>query len=205
MLGHITVKDSPSIMSNDEETIEHAKGQRGCRKEVYCRDAFPMIAEERRPRLCRLRISGSLSHPAQHGSFGDVEAKHLQFAMNAWGTPGWILGDHAEDELAQLFADALPARANLMPREPSPIHLESGTVPSHDSLRLNEDQHLPPTRPKPPQHHPEQPVRRSEPRLRMPPLQDRELLPKRKVFQEEVTARTKDVHSQSTQKPQQTT
>jgi hypothetical protein len=69
---------------------------------------------------------------------------------------------------------------------------------------LNENQCLLPERPEATQYHPEQPVRRSKPRLRMPPPQYGELLPKRKVFQEELTARTKDVHSQSMQKPQQT-
>jgi hypothetical protein len=38
----------------------------------------------------------------------------------------------------------------------------------------------------------------------MSPFQDCELLPKRKVFQEEVAARAKETRGQSTQKPQQT-
>src|SRR5271155_3850415 len=45
--------------------------------------------------------------------------------------PGWVLGHHAEDEPAEFHADTLSAGANLIPREPTPVHLESGTVPSH--------------------------------------------------------------------------
>ena len=43
-----------------------------------------------------------------------------------------------------------------MPRKPRPIQLESRLMPANDGLRLDEDQRLLPSRPEPPQHHPEQ-------------------------------------------------
>src|SRR5277367_4889335 len=112
--------------------------------------------------------------------------------MNPRRAPGWILGHHAEDELAEFHADALPAGANAMPREPGPIEPEAGAVPSHHRFRLNENQCLLPARPEPTQNHPEKSVGNSNARTRISPFQDSKLLPKGEIFQEKITARTKE-------------
>src|SRR5271163_4503973 len=78
--------------------------------------------------------------------------------MNPRRASRWVFRNHVEDEFAEFNADALPARANWMPREPGPIQLEAGPVPSHNGLRLNENQCLPPPGPEPPQYHPEKSV-----------------------------------------------
>src|SRR5271156_6203876 len=119
--------------------------------------------------------------------------------MNARRAPGWVLGHHAEDEPAEFHADTLSAGANLIPREPTPVHLESGTVPSHHGFRLDENQHPFLSAPAPLQYH-QTTCQRSKSGLRMPPLQNGELLPKRKVLQEEVTASRKGLGSQNKQK-----
>jgi hypothetical protein len=79
-----------------------------------------------------------------------------------------------------------------MRRKPFPIHLESGLVPSHNGLRLDKNQRLLPSRPEPPQHNPEEPIRSSKSRLRTSLPQDRKLLPERQVFQQQVAARAKN-------------
>jgi hypothetical protein len=61
-------------------------------------------------------------------------------------------------------------------------------MPPNDCLRLDEDQRLSPSRPEPPQDHPEEFVRMSKSRLRTPSFQDAELLPKSQVFQEQIAA-----------------
>ena len=192
MLGHVAMKDTPSIMRDDEEAVKHAERQRRHGKEIHRSDGFPMIAQKGRPSLCRIRIPWRFPHPAQDGPFRNVEAKHLQFAMNPWRAPGWIVRNHAEDEFAEFNADALPARANGMAREPGPIQLEAGPVPSHNGLRLNENQCLPPPGPEAPQYHPEKSVGNSKPRMRTPPFQDSKLLPESQILQEEIAARTKE-------------
>jgi len=123
--------------------------------------------------------------------------------MNAWRTPGWIFNHHAEDEFAQFTADALPACASPMSREPGPVQLEPRAVPSHHGLRLNENQRVFSPQPEASQDYPECLVTRTKPRLRMPLSQNSELLPKSQVFQEQVAARTKNPVNKNRQKPQQ--
>jgi len=115
MPGHVAVKDTPSIMRDDEEAVQHAEGECRHGKEIHRSDGFPMIAHKGRPSLCRIGIPWRFPHPAQHGPFRNVEAKHLQFAMNPWRAPRWVLPNHAKDEFAEFNADALPARTNWMP------------------------------------------------------------------------------------------
>jgi hypothetical protein len=163
-----------------------------------------MIAQKGRPSLRRLRTPWRSPHPAQDGSLRNIEAKHGQLAVNAWSTPGRVLCYHAEDEFAQFDADTFPARANSMPRKPCPIDFESGLMPSHNSFRLNQNQRLLPSTPESPQHHPEQSVGNGKSRLWMSLLQDRKLLPKRQVFQQQVAARTDRPNNQNEQELQQT-
>jgi len=161
-----------------------------------------MIAEKRRPSPCRLRGPRSFPHPAQHGSLRDVEAQHFEFTMNARRAPGRVLCDHAKDEFAQFPVDASSSHASPMPREPRPIQLEPGPMPANNGLRLYEDQRPLPSRPEPPQYHPEPSFRSGKSRLRMPSFQNNELLPKSQVFQKQVVARTDRSNEQDEQEPQ---
>jgi hypothetical protein len=104
------------------------------------------------------------------------------------------------DEFAEFNADALPAGMNGMPREPGPIQLEAGAVQSHNGLRLDENQCLPPPGPEPPQYHPEKPVGNGKSRMRMPPFQDSKLLPEGEILQEEIAAGTKEDDNRNRQK-----
>jgi len=190
MFGHVEVQNAPPVVRNDEEAVEHAKGQRRHGEEVHRGNGFAMIGEKSCPSICLFRIVWSLPHPAQHGSLRDIEAEHLQFSMNSRRTPSRILGNHTEDKFAQFFADAFSSSAVPMPREPCPIQLESCLVPANNGLRLDKDQGPFPFRPKPPHYHPEQFVWCGKARLRMPLLQYGELLPQCQVFQQQVSART---------------
>src|SRR5271170_6767845 len=123
--------------------------------------------------------------------------------MNARRTPGRVLGDHAEDELAEFHADALSARAPPVPREPGPIQLEAGALPSHNCIRLNENPCMPPPGPEPSQYHPEKSVGSSKPRTGMSPFQNSKLLTESQILQEEIAARTKESDNRNSQKPQE--
>src|ERR1039458_6725184 len=76
MFRHIKMKKTPPVMSNDEEAVEHAEGERMQGEEIHRGDGLTMIAQKRGPTLCRLGISRSLSHPTQHGSLRNIEAQH---------------------------------------------------------------------------------------------------------------------------------
>ncbi len=164
----------------------------------------PVVGQEGRPSLCRLRTTRSFPHPAQHRSLRNLEAQHLKFATNPRRTPGWILGDHGEDKFTQFFADALSFHAIPAPREPRPIQLESCLVPAHDGLWMDENQCPLPSRPKPPQDDPKQFVRSGKPRLRMFLFQNDELLPKRQVLQQKIMSRSEGMNKQGKQKLQRT-
>ncbi len=177
-------------MRDDEEAVQHAKGQSRHGEEVHGGDCLTVVAQKRSPPLRRLRAPRSFSHPTQHGSLGDVKAEHCQFAMNARPSPGGVFGYHAEDEFAQFLARRSSPHAGTVPREPFSIQLESGTMPTDDGFRPDEDQCALPFWPEPPQEYPEQLVANSESRLRVPLPQDAELLTQRKVFKEQIAART---------------
>jgi hypothetical protein len=202
MFGHFAVKDSAPTMRNDEEAIQHAKRQRRHGEKIHCRDCLALIVQEGCPSLRWLRASRRFPHPAQHRSLGDIETKHFQFSVNAWRAPSSVVCDHAKDEVAQFPADGFSPHASSMPRNPGPIHLESGSMPANHRLWLDENQRLLPSAPESPQDQPEQSISGNKPRLRVPPFQNGQLLPKREVFQEKVASRAKGLNSQNGQESQ---
>src|ERR1022692_4720386 len=172
MSGHIAVQDASSVMGDYKKAVECAEGERRYGKEVHCGNGLAMIGPERCPLLNGFWSSWCLSHPAENRPLRDIETKHLQFAMNPWRSPGWILRYHAEDEFTQFLAHASSTNCNAMPRNPLPVHLKSGAVPANDRLGLHENQGLLPAWPKAAQENPKEPVRSLEPRLWMPLLQN---------------------------------
>jgi hypothetical protein len=69
-------------------------------------DGFTMLTQRRRPSFSRPRISRGFPHRMQHSSLRNIEAQHLQLAVDSLRTPGRVLGNNAKDEIAQFFADA---------------------------------------------------------------------------------------------------
>jgi hypothetical protein len=90
-----------------------------------------------------------------------------------------------------------------MPREPRPIELESCPVPTNNSFRLHKHQCSLPSRPELSQCHPEQLVDNNKTDVGTLPFQHAKLLPKRKIFQEQIAATTKGSLNQDEQEPQQ--
>jgi hypothetical protein len=183
MPSDVEVQHTPPVMGNDEETVKNAECECGYSEEIHRGDGLAMVAGKRCPSFGRLRISWRFPHPAEHSSLGNFEAQHLQLTVDARRSPGRVLGNHAEDQVAQFSADRLPSSTNPMPREPRPVQLESGPMPANDGLRLDENQRTLPFRPTPSQDRPEQLVAGRESRLRKFALENAELLSKRQVFQ----------------------
>jgi hypothetical protein len=95
----------------------------------------------------------------------------------------------------------LPARIGCRESQ-GPIQPEAGPVPSHNGLRLNENQCLPPAGLEAPQYHPGKSVGNGKSRMRMPPLQDSKLLAESEILQQEIAARRKESDNRNGQKPQ---
>ena len=132
-----------------------AESERRHGEEIHRGNGFTMIVQKRRPSLCRLGIPRGFPHPALHGSFRNVEAKHLQLAVNARRSPGRVLGDHTEDKLSQFPADTSSSNAGPMPGDPGPVQLKPCPMPANNGLGLDKDQCPRPFQPKPPQDQPE--------------------------------------------------
>jgi hypothetical protein len=49
MTGDIEMQDAPSIMTDDEEAIQHAERDRGHGEKVHGCNGFPVIAQEGQP------------------------------------------------------------------------------------------------------------------------------------------------------------
>src|SRR6201993_223537 len=137
MARHLALKNTPPVMRDDEKAVEHSEGHRRHSKEIHCGNGFPMIAQEGRPSLGRLKIPPRSPHPAQHGSLGKIEAKHFQLPVDARCTPCGVFRYHAKDQLAQFLADAFSARSKPTPRERLPIELEPCAMPANNSLWLD--------------------------------------------------------------------
>jgi hypothetical protein len=55
------VQDAPTIVTDDEKTIEHPEGDRRNSEEVHRGNRFPVIPEKGKPALGRLRIEVPVS------------------------------------------------------------------------------------------------------------------------------------------------
>jgi hypothetical protein len=139
MPGDIEMQDASTVVADDEETVQEIEGKgRNCEKVHGC-DGFAMITKKCPPALGGFGISGCASHPAGDGSFGNLEAEHAEFTVNARSTPGGVRGNHLENQLAELFGNAFSATHSL-PRiaEDGPIPPESRAVPAGHSFRRDE-------------------------------------------------------------------
>jgi hypothetical protein len=140
MSSQVEMRDATPIMCNDEEAVENAEGKRRRNEEVYRSNRLAMIIQKSGTLTRRFGTSRSFSHPAQHGTLGDVEAEHLQLTVNARRAPSAIFGDRVKDELTQSPADTSSSTAVARPKKPRPVHLETGSMPANHGLRLNENQ-----------------------------------------------------------------
>src|SRR6202040_105513 len=96
---NVEIHDTPPIVADDEEAIEHTEGDGRNGKEVHRPDGFPAISKKGKPAFCWLRVSRRSFHPAGNRSFRNIETKHEKFAVNTWGAPGGVLRDHPKDQI----------------------------------------------------------------------------------------------------------
>src|ERR1700680_2576692 len=149
-----------------------------------------MVSEERKHLLQRVRISRGSPDPSRDTPFREIETQLEQFAVNARRSPGWILGNHAEDQGANLFADTLPSSYLADSGDPRPIKTKSRSMPVHDGSRSDQDEGLPPPGPAHSQRNPEQFVQGSQSTARSLRVQGQQLPTESQVFEDEVLPAT---------------
>src|ERR1700680_3444478 len=149
-----------------------------------------MVSEERKHLLQRVRISRGSPDPSRDTPFREIETQLEQFAVNARRSPGWILGNHAEDQGANLFADTLPSSYVADSGDPRPIQTKSRSMPVHDGSRSDQDERLPSPGPAHSQRNPEQFVQGSQSTARSLRVQSQQLPTESQIFEDEVLPRT---------------
>jgi hypothetical protein len=101
------MQDLTPVVADEEKAVQHTKRERWDGEKVHRGNGLAMVSEERQPWLDGIGISwGSL--PSRDTPFREIETQLAQFAVNARGSPGRILGNHSKDQGADLFADTLP-------------------------------------------------------------------------------------------------
>src|SRR5437660_6505654 len=174
MLRDVNVQDAPTIMTDDEEAVEHAERNRWRGEEIHGRNRFPMVSKERQPAPGPVRISRCSLYPTGDGSLGKFKTEHAEFPMDPRRSPGWVLNDHPKDQFANLLrrrhsSDLPPDSGDQLP-----VHTKTSPVPADDGFRRDDEEGQLPHRPDSPSDYPEELIEKPETRARMSTLQSEE-------------------------------
>ena len=151
-----------------------------------------MISEERQPSLHRIGISRGSPDPSRDSPFREIESQFKQFTVNAWCSPGRILGNHTEDQGADLFADTLSSSYPSDSGHPCPIQTKPRPMPVHDGARSDQNERLPPPGPERSQRNPEPLVQGSQSTARLLRVQSQQLPTESQVLEDEVLPGTEN-------------
>ena len=113
MLRDVDVQDASPIMTDDKKAVEHAEGNRWHREEIHGRNRFPMVAKEGQPAFGLVRTSRRSLHPTGDGSLGKLKTEHAEFPMDPWCSPGWVFGNHQENQFPNLLRRLFPSNLPL--------------------------------------------------------------------------------------------
>ena len=120
---------------------------------------------------------------------GNLKAEFGKFGLDAPTSPGRIGFPHATDQLNELAVYAGPAAGTA--RSPSPEEPKAETVPTHDGLRTDQEQHFVIPVPLPAKDNPEESVNGGQFRFADASLENQELLAEGEVFEQELVTALK--------------
>ena len=175
-------------MVNNKEAVEKTEGDCRNGEEIHSRDAFAMITEKSQPPPRWFRISGRSLHPAGNASLRYVETQHQKFAMNAGSTPRGVLGNHAEDQVSDLFREPFSTDPLSRSGDEAPVKTEARSMPTNQSFRGDQNERVFPPRPESEGNHPEEFVEHADLWFGVLAFQHGELLPQHQIFQEQASA-----------------
>ena len=122
--------------------------------------------------------------------------------MNTRCSPSRILGNHTEDQGANLFADTLPSSHSSESGDPCPIQTKPCLMPVHDGSRSDQDERPSPPGPQRSQRNPEQLVQGSQSMARSLCVQGQQLPTESQVFEDEVLAGTASAEHPTEEMPE---
>jgi hypothetical protein len=117
--------------------------------------------------------------------------------MDTRGAPGWVSGDHPEDQISRFLRQSSPPCWLSDPGDEAPIETEACPMRSNHCLRRDHDQSFFPRRPEPMGNDPKEFVKAAKHRSRVATLQHSELLSEREVLQDGTPTATKHANERS--------
>src|SRR5215468_418636 len=138
----VAVQNTPAIVADDKEAVEHGEGDRGNREEIHRRNSLLVITKKGEPPLGWVRGSGSPFHPAGNRSLGNIKTKHEKFSVDTGSTPARVLGSHLEDEVPDLFRRRSSTHGLSNSRNHAPVPTESSAVPSDNGFGCDDEECL---------------------------------------------------------------
>jgi|SRR5579863_6822284 len=100
MLRHVEVQHLATTMFQHDENEEYPHSHRRHRKEVDRHQLAEVVVQKRLPRLSRWPVKRSEN--SRDRALGDLDAEHLQFAVNSWCTPQRVGRSHLFNQPANL-------------------------------------------------------------------------------------------------------
>ena len=76
MLRDVEVQDPPTVVTDDEETVEYTEGDGGNGEEVHRGNRFSMIAQECQPAPCRFGVPRRSFHPPGNRPLRNIDTQH---------------------------------------------------------------------------------------------------------------------------------
>jgi hypothetical protein len=153
VFGDVEVEDLASTVFDDEKTIQDSERESWHGEEVHCRNGFAVIAQESSPEFPCLLRRRQASQIARNCALRDLEAKFQKLTVNSRSAPGGILLHDPLDESSNLGIDLWPTKA-LWARAQAPEQPKASAMPGDNGFWLDDDQDVPPCRPKAPEQNP---------------------------------------------------
>jgi len=142
--GHIEVKNTATIMGQDQKDLKDVETDGGNREEIDRDQSREVVLHEGAPRL-RRRFTAA-HHVFADTGLADVDAEFEQLAVNARCTPAWILPAHLADQISGLAGNDGSSESSAS-NPPSPKQAKALAMPGHDRLGPDDDQHRTPIAP----------------------------------------------------------
>ncbi len=136
MLRHVEVKDSPPVMSKNDEAEQQPERDSRYNEEIACGRAVHVVLEECSPGL-RWWPWTSLDHVLGDCGFRHVIAKESKLGLDPRRSPERILQGHTADQPADLGGNF---RSAAVPRLPAPVQPKAPAMPADDRVRLDKNE-----------------------------------------------------------------
>src|SRR5215472_379458 len=145
MCGDAKGKHPSPLMLDHQEHEQDCNRMVGTVKKSNRDDLAHVILQEGLPGLRRWPLHGLPE--ARHGSFGNLDAELLQFAMNPGRSPQGIGLHQGSDQSANLRVDRGSAYGSDPLRKLRPVAAETFALPAHHRVWMNDEQGTPPVLP----------------------------------------------------------